>query len=41
MQLGNQVQTKIDNNVPVVQMKGITKRFASGVVANDHIDFDL
>src|SRR3954471_13552071 len=30
----------VDDERPVLELRGITKRFP-GVVANDHIDFDL
>src|SRR4029453_14684792 len=29
-----------DDRVPILELRGITKRFP-GVIANDHVDFDL
>jgi ABC-type uncharacterized transport system ATPase subunit len=29
------------DEAPVLELRGITKRFPGGIVANDHIDFDL
>ncbi|HXW00562.1 MAG TPA: ABC transporter ATP-binding protein, partial [Anaerolineae bacterium] len=34
------MQTHLPANEPIVQLKGIVKRFP-GVLANDHVDFDL